>query len=279
MVDTGAAVSLLSTPKHELTDSSPVQLTSVDGSDVPAGQFVERTVRFGACSYPWSFLQAAIPRHILGADFIVGHQLLVDMARKSLISAGQAVVKLRPSDANQRLVVSASFTGKFERILSEFPKLLVPSRYPAAIPSEIQCEIITSGEPVFQRPRPLNGIKLQAMKAEFRMLEQLGIIRRSRSAWASPLHVVPKPYGSFRPCGDYRRLNAVTKPDRYPLPLLSDFAGNLAGCNIFSKIDLIKGYHQIPVKPSDIPKTAIATPFGSFEYLRMPFGLKNVVCM
>lgn len=113
------------------------------------------------------------------------------------------------------------------------------------------------------------------MKAEFQVLEQLGIIRRSRSAWASPLHVVPKPDGSFRPCGDYQRLNEVTKPDRYPLPLLSDFAGNLAGCTIFSKIDLIKGYHQIPVKPADIPKTAITTPFGSFEYLIMPFGLRN----
>lgn len=81
LVDTGAAVSLVSTPKQELPSNSPVQLTSVDGSDVPAGQFIDRTVRFGDCSYTWSFLQAAIPRHILGADFIVGQQLLVDMAK------------------------------------------------------------------------------------------------------------------------------------------------------------------------------------------------------
>ena len=63
--------------------------------------------------------------------------------------------------------------------------------------------------------------------------------------------------------------------DNYPIPHLESCLSNLSGTNIFSKIDLIKGYHQIPVAPQDIPKTAIATPFGLFEFVRMPFGLKN----
>jgi hypothetical protein len=67
----------------------------------------------------------------------------------------------------------------------------------------------------------------------------------------------------------------VTVADSYPLPNMLDFAGKAAGCTIFSKIDLRKGYHQIPVHPADIQNTAITTPFGSFEYLRMPFGLMN----
>ncbi len=79
----------------------------------------------------------------------------------------------------------------------------------------------------------------------------------------------------WRPCGDFRRLNMVTVADSYPLPNMLDFASKAAGCTIFSKIDLRKGYHQIPVHPADIQKTAITTPFGSFEYLRMPFGLMN----
>jgi hypothetical protein len=87
--------------------------------------------------------------------------------------------------------------------------------------------------------------------------------------------MVPKPDGSFRPCGDYRRLNTVTEDDRYPLPSIQDFTANLAGCTIFSKIDLVKGYHQVPMAEEDIPKTAICTPFGLFEYIFMPFGLKN----
>jgi hypothetical protein len=64
--------------------------------------------------------------------------------------------------------------------------------------------------------------------------------------------------------------------NRYPLPSILDFSSNLDGCTLFSKMDLVEGYHQIPMSKADIPKTAICTPFGLFEYLFMPFGLKNV---
>jgi Reverse transcriptase (RNA-dependent DNA polymerase) len=63
--------------------------------------------------------------------------------------------------------------------------------------------------------------------------------------------------------------------DRYPLPNIQDFTSQLHGCTVFSKIDLVKGYHQVPVAAEDIPKTAIVTPFDLFEYMYMPFGIKN----
>jgi len=164
--------------------------------------------------------------------------------------------------------------AEYRPVLDKFPDLTsgtFSSRSNLGVVHEIQ----TTGRPVFARPRRLPPERLRAVKEHFAELERLGIVRRGKGQYSSPLHVVPKPDGSIRPCGDYRRLNMQTTPDRYPLPHIQDFTAKLHGKKIFSKVDLCKGYHQIPVAEKDIEKTAIITPVGMFEYLRMPFGLRN----
>ncbi|GFT90165.1 hypothetical protein TNCV_1347661 [Trichonephila clavipes] len=91
---------------------------------------------------------------------------------------------------------------------------------------------------------------------------------------ASPLHLVNKKDGTLRPCGDYRQLNALTVPDRYPIPRIEDFNYTLKD-NLFSKIDLVKEYYQIPIAEEDKEKTATTTSFGLHEFNTMSFGLKN----
>ncbi len=88
---------------------------------------------------------------------------------------------------------------------------------------------------MFARLRRLDPEKHRIAEDEFLALEKAGIIRLSNSPWASPLHLVPKKDGSWRPCGDYRRLNAVTIPDRYPLPNMQSLNDRMAGVHSFFK--------------------------------------------
>jgi transposase InsO family protein len=162
-----------------------------------------------------------------------------------------------------------------QRILSDFSEVVNPSQVLPASSHGVEHFLQTTGPPIASPFRRLDAEKLAIAKAEFAELEKQGIVRRSSSPWASPLHMVEKADGSWRPCGDYRRLNGVTVPDTYPLPNMMDFSARVAGCRWFSKIDLRKGYHQIPMHPADVEKTAIITPFGLFEYTRMTFGMRN----
>lgn len=112
-----------------------------------------------------------------------------------------------------------------------------------------------------------------------KMLEQ-GIIQPSISPWSSPVWVVPKKMDAsgkqkYRLVIDYRKLNDVSIDDRYPLPNISDLLDQLGHCQYFTTLDLASGFHQIEVDPNDVEKTAFSVDNGHYEFLRMPFGLKN----
>lgn len=102
-----------------------------------------------------------------------------------------------------------------------------------------------------------------------------GIIEESKSSWSFPVVLIPKKDGGVRVCVDYRRLNAITTTDTYPLPRMDDLLHAAKTTPFMSTIDLKAGYWQIKMAPVGKPKTAFTTPFGIFVFNRMPFGLKN----
>ncbi|UYV74184.1 K02A2.6-like [Cordylochernes scorpioides] len=140
----------------------------------------------------------------------------------------------------------------------------------------IQHKIITKSEqPISLRPyrRPLK--EYEEIAEQVKELLEHKLIRTSDSPWAFPVVMVPKKDGNKRMCIDYRRLNEITLDDRQPLPHIQDMFDRLHGSRFFSTLDVAWGYWQIEMDPQSIQKTAFVTNDGHYEFLVMPFGLKN----
>jgi hypothetical protein len=106
-------------------------------------------------------------------------------------------------------------------------------------------------------------------------LLDLGIICPSVSPWGAPIIFIQKKDGSWRLCINYHELNKATIKNQYPLPRIDDIFYHMKGATMFSKIDLISGYHQLQIKEDDIPKTAFKKRFGNYKFTILSFGLTN----
>ena len=136
---------------------------------------------------------------------------------------------------------------------------------------------IDTGEacPKKQRPRRMPFAVRQEVSKQLRKMQETGVIRPSKSPWASPVVLVRKKDGSHRFCIDYRELNSVTKPDTFPLPRIEDLLDQLGQARYFSTLDLSSGFWQVRIHPDSREKTAFTVPQGLFEFTVMPFGLTN----
>ncbi len=129
--------------------------------------------------------------------------------------------------------------------------------------------------PIRQRYRRIPPSEYDVVRAHINKLLETQVIRESCSPYASLIVLAKKKDGSLRMCMDYRQLNVKTRKDAFPLPRIEESLDTLTGARWFSTMDLASGYNQVPVTEGDKPKTAFCTPFGLFEWNRIPFGLCN----
>ena len=280
LVDGGAVVSIVPpTYSQKLRGPNGVGLKAANGSLIQCYGTSIQTIQIGHQQFTFEFTVADVTQRILGSDFLA-HFYLAPNHRDAQLFNLQDFSTLPASHASGATSSSVNFVKQLEdpcyQLLDRYPEITTPSFTIKEPEHGVKHHIpTTDGPPVQSRARRLDPEKLAVAKAELDKLVELGICYRGKSEWSSPLLVTTKPNGGWRVCGDYRRVNARTTDDRYPVRTLQDFTSELHGKSIFSKIDLMKGYHQIPVADDDVRKTAVITPFGLFVFPRTPFGLKN----
>ncbi|KAG0754204.1 hypothetical protein G6F62_010004 [Rhizopus arrhizus] len=130
-------------------------------------------------------------------------------------------------------------------------------------------------QPISHRPYRLSPIESDYLQKELEKYCKLGVIAPSNSPWAAPVILVKKKNGEYRMVIDYRKLNAITKKDSYPLPRIDDLLDALGKANVFSALDMRAGFHQVPVEESSKELTAFTTKYGVYHYNTLPMGLVN----
>ncbi len=149
-------------------------------------------------------------------------------------------------------------------------------RPPPSRPFDVPIVEKPDSEPPVHRSYPVVPHHQPELDRQVKALMDAGIIRSSRSQYSSPVLFSPKKDGKLRMVVDYLMLNAQTVRDRFPTPTAGDLIAKTRGAKLFSKIDLLRGFHQLRMSDTDTHKTAFAMPSGLYEFVSTPFGLTSV---
>lgn len=174
---------------------------------------------------------------------------------------------------------------EIERLCYNYRDIFYSEEIPLTFTHQVKHKLrLTDDTPIFVRNYRLAPKQKQEIDKQISSLLAQNIIQESSSPWSCPVHIVPKKIDAtgeqkWRLVIDYRRLNEKTIEDKYPLPNINDILDRLGRAQYFTTLDLASGYHQVEMSPDDIEKTAFSTERGHYEFLRMPFGLKNAPSM
>jgi hypothetical protein len=274
------------------THVSTYEVSSIGGRTQTDKFCPSARVQIGGIEFPADLIvmgnQDATIDVILGMNWLTKYQvsLSCDNGTVKLVSlSGEEVlvelVLSRPRKGSHHQVtahIEGIEPSKAINVVSEFPDVF-PEELPGMPPErkvEFAIELIPGITPISKRAYRVSGPELVELKKQIDELLEKSYIRPSTSPWAAPMLFVEKKDGTKRMCIEYRSLNEVTVRNKYPLPRIEDLFDQLRGAGVFSKIDLRSGYHQLRIRPSDIPKIAFITKYGLYEFTVMSFGLTNV---
>ena len=225
---------------------------------------------------------------ILGLDFISKHGVIIDGLTKSITFLDRrfskptvAKVEIGPViDEKPQIHFHLSHLTKeieieFLKLFYKYRTTFARSMLKLGCASTVEHEIRVEGPPVWAYPYPIAVTQRPILRNFIDEMLQNDIIKISTSPYSAPVVLVKKKTGDLRFCVDYRKLNAVTVKNKYPIPRINDIFDHFFGAKYFSTLDLFSGYWQIKMREEDMEKTAFTCEIGHFEFKRLPFGLCN----
>ena len=205
----------------------------------------------------------------------------MDSEDMNFVQSDHASSKLKNSDILKDLDQKLSHLSSDKRL--ELKQLILEYEHLFQdIPSKTDkiyhdVELIDGSKPVKQHPYRMNPVKQHILREKVQYLLDIDSIEPSQSEWSSPCILLPKPDGTFRTCTNYRKVNSVTKTDTFPIPRIDDCIDNIGQAKYVRKIDLPKGFWQIPLTNRAKEISAFVTPDGLYQYKVIPFGMKNSI--
>jgi hypothetical protein len=261
----------------------------------PGGQIFTKEVTFHV---PVTLAERDFPTNMIllkgqDIDAILGMNWLAQ--HKAILNTDLRTIKLSHDHEEVLLSIPIAIPAKpfgrvYEAIIPEIQDIPVVCEFPDVFPKDLPglppqrdvefvIKLKPGTAPISRRSYWMPPNELAELKTQLQDLLEKGFIRPSSSPWGCPAIFVKKKDQTLQMCVDYRPLNEVTIKNKYPLPRIDILFDQLIGARVFSKIDLRLGYHQICIRPEDIPKTAFTTRYGLFEYLVMSFSLTNARCL
>jgi hypothetical protein len=257
----------------------------------PRGQIFTKEIAFHV---PVTLVERDFPTNMIvlkgqDIDVILGMNWLAQ--HKAILNTDLRTIKLSHDHEEVLLSIPVSIPAKpfgrvYEAIIPEIQDIPVVCEFPnvfledlPGLPPERDVEFVIELKPgttpISRRSYRMPPNELAELKIKLQDLLEKGFIWPSSSPWGCPAIFVKKKDQTLRMCVDYKPLNEVTINNKYPLPRIDILFDQLTGARVFSKIDLRSVYHQIRIRPEDIPKTSFTTRYGLFEYLVMSFSLTN----